>query len=127
MARDAALSFTSALAGELRSAGHRHWSESQTLAPQTRPGTASVSCGAIATVPPPASSTAKPLPSTTRRLHSRKVAVAGMISFRLSNRHSHTQILYSSLNILSLTLLLSTFLLHISLVSFFFAHSKGDQ
>ncbi len=53
MARYAALSFTSALEGELRSAGHRHWSESQTLAPETRLGTASVSCGGSSNRPAP--------------------------------------------------------------------------
>ena len=53
MAWYAAISFTSALASELRSAGHRHRSESQTLAPETRLGTTSVSCGGCSSGPAP--------------------------------------------------------------------------
>lgn len=43
VARDAALSFTMTVGGQLRGACHRHWPKSETLAPETRLGTASVS------------------------------------------------------------------------------------
>jgi len=76
---------------------------------------------AVAAVPSLASSTEKPLANRTRNLRSRKVAVAGMISFSLNNRRSHAYICCFSLNILSLTLFRFSFSSQISLVSFFLA------
>jgi Transposase DDE domain len=79
---------------------------------------------AVMAVPSLASPTEKPLTNRSRTLRSRKVAVAGMISFRLNNRQSYAQILCFSLKFPFIFIFLVSYLYHILLVYFAFALSR---
>jgi transposase len=79
---------------------------------------------AVMAVPLPASPLEKSLVNRISHLRSRKVAVAGMISFGLRNRRFHAPIPCFSLNMLFLILFFFVCLFPISLASFFFAPLK---